>query len=90
MFDRDKVIQELINSDVDFIPEDEESDFIVKDLLATYLREGFKGYNNMSDEELMQECDERDISYLFGEDDDEVQRRDEKNGLYPDKWDIAN
>jgi hypothetical protein len=90
MFDRDKVIQELINADVDFIPEDEESDFIVKDLLATYLREGFKGYNNMSDEELMEECNERDISYLFGEDDDIQRLKDERNGLYPDAWDIAN
>jgi hypothetical protein len=69
MFDRSKVIQELINSDVDYIPEDEESDFIVKDMLAKYLREGFKGYNNMSDEELIQECEDRDISYLFGNDD---------------------
>ena len=34
------------------------------------LHGGFKGYNEMTDNELAIECDERDISYLFGEDDD--------------------
>jgi hypothetical protein len=69
MFDRSKVIQELINSDVDYLPEDEGMDFIVKDMLAKYLREGFKGYNNMSNEELIEQCEDRDVSYLFGNDD---------------------
>jgi hypothetical protein len=54
------------------------------------MRQGFKGYDNMTDEELMDECNERDISYLVGDDDDIQRLKDEKNGLYPDAWDIAN
>ena len=37
--------------------------------LAFILDEGFVGYRSYTDEQLMQELEERDISYLFGEDD---------------------
>lgn len=82
MFNRDKVIETLIDDDLN-------SSFM-REYLTEMLTDGFKGYGNFTDQELMKECDERDISYLFGEDDDETQRRDEKNGLYPEQWDIAN
>lgn len=89
MFNRDEVIETLVDDDFNCIDADNR---LLNDRSYFYelMTTGFKGYDNMTDKELMQECDERDISYLFSEDDDEVQRRDEKNGLYPDKWDIAN
>lgn len=89
MFNRDKVIETLVDDDFNCIDSD---NCLLNDRSYFYelMTTGFKGYDNMTDEELMQECDERDISYLFGEDDDVQQLKDEKNGLYPDKWDIAN
>ena len=36
-------------------------------VLAYILDSGFKGYRNYTDEQLMKELEERDISYLFGE-----------------------
>ena len=66
MFDREKVIEELIQDDTDSMWE--ENDYGVT-LLETYFREGFRGYSDFTDEELIQECKSRDISYLFGEDD---------------------
>jgi hypothetical protein len=59
MFNRDKVIEVLVDDDLD-------GGF---SYFAELLTTGFKGYDNFSDEELMQECDDRDISYLFGDDD---------------------
>ena len=89
MFNRDKVIETLVDDDFNCIDSD---NCLLNDRSYFYelMTTGFKGYDNMTDEELMQECDERDISYLFSEDDDVQQLKDEKNGLYPDKWDIAN
>lgn len=61
MFDRDKAIGELVGNDVDTIKNDDGW------YLSSILHSGFKGYDNYTDEELMQELAERDISYLFGE-----------------------
>ena len=61
MFDRTKAIDELINDDADIILG--EGDYF----LYALLKDGFKGYANFTDEELMNELIERDISYLFGE-----------------------
>ena len=61
MFDRDKAIETLINDDIDSFNNGFEHG------LAEILYSGFKGYQNYTDEELMQELTERDISYLFGE-----------------------
>jgi len=62
MFDREKVIDTLIADDL-----------IQFNLDHVYfndtLRNGFIGYDNMDDEELITECEDRDISYLVGEDD---------------------
>ena len=66
MWDRELAIQELVNDDINRITTDynEMGDCSV---LAFILDEGFKGYRNYTDEALMQELTERDISYLFGE-----------------------
>ena len=66
MWNREKAIQELVDNDIDSIIRDynEMNDASV---LAYILEEGFKGYINYTDEKLMQELEERDISYLFGE-----------------------
>lgn len=61
MWDRDKAIQELAQNDANTIDSDDGW------YLTSILYDGFKGYNNYTDEELMQELMERDISYLFGE-----------------------
>ena len=66
MFNRELAIQELVDDDINRIIRDynEMNDASV---LAYILEEGFKGYINYTDEKLMQELEERDISYLFGE-----------------------
>jgi hypothetical protein len=61
MFNRDEAIDELINNDMNTIQNDDGW------YLSSLLRSGFKGYEYMTDDELMQELTERDISYLFGE-----------------------
>ena len=66
MFDREKAIQELVDNDIDSIIQsyNEMGDLSV---LAYMLDMGFRGYRNYTDEKLIQELQERDISYLFGE-----------------------
>lgn len=64
MFDREKAIEELVDNDFDTVMN---SDYGVE-LLRSILDSGFKGYRAMTDEELMMELEQRDISYLFGED----------------------
>ena len=55
MFDRTKAIDELINDDADIILG--EGDYF----LYALLKDGFKGYANYNDGQLMQELMERDI-----------------------------
>jgi hypothetical protein len=64
MFDRDKAIDELINNDMNTIQNDDGW------YLSSLLRSGFRGYEFMTDNELIQELTERDISHLFGDDDE--------------------
>ena len=66
MWDREKAIQELVDNEINTIISDymQMNDLTV---LAWILEFGFKGYSKMSDQELMNELMERDISYLFGE-----------------------
>ena len=66
MFNREKAIETLVSDDVQTIT------FMVKtfqtsDYLNAILRDGTKGYVDYTDEELMSELQDRDISYLFGE-----------------------
>jgi hypothetical protein len=63
MFNRTLVINELIDNDFDTIMN---SDY-GPELLREYLASGFIGYNNMTDEQLVAEMNERDISYLYSE-----------------------
>ena len=67
MFDRYAVIKVLIEDDLDYI---ENCGSDGKILMYSYLQDGFKGYANFTDDELIKECEERDISYLVGENDD--------------------
>jgi hypothetical protein len=64
MFDRDKAIDELVNNDMNTIQNDDGW------YLSSLLRSGFRGYEFMTDNELIQELTERDISHLFGDDDE--------------------
>lgn len=65
MFNRDKAIQELIDDDINSFTEHGYTD-----TLYFILERGFKGYAHFTDEELIEELRERDISELFGENDD--------------------
>ena len=69
MWNREKAIQELVDNDIDSIIRDH-NEMNDASVLAYILEEGFKGYINYTDEALMKELTERDISYLFGENDD--------------------
>ena len=60
MFDRTKAIDELINDDADIILG--EGDYF----LYALLKDGFKGYANFTDEELMDELKERDMEMVNG------------------------
>ena len=80
MWNREKAIQELVDNDINSIITDynEMGDASV---LAFILDEGFKGYRNYTDEALMKELEERDISYLFDENEDENLEIDLDGGL---------
>ena len=62
MFKRDEVIRLLIEDDINSYVEHGHVD-----TLWFILERGFKGYAHFTDDELIQECNERDISYLIGE-----------------------
>ncbi len=60
---RDEIIETLIDSDIDFDTLLNMS-FIDPEYFSYIMKTGFKGYDNYTDEELIQECNERDISVL--------------------------
>jgi hypothetical protein len=62
MFKRDEVIRLLIEDDINSYVEHGHVD-----TLWFILERGFKGYAHFTDDELIEELTERDISYLFGE-----------------------
>jgi len=64
MYNRDKAINELIKSDFDYIMSGDGAE-----LLDSYLQYGFIGYNAFTDEQIIVELEERDISAMFGEND---------------------
>lgn len=72
MFDRIKAIHAITDDDIETIVygHNGQSDGI--EYLYNLLVSGMKGYDNFTDEELMQELEARDISYLFGDNDDEA------------------
>ena len=65
MFKRDEVVRVLIEDDINSYVE---HGYI--DTLWFILERGFKGYAHFTDDELIQECEERDISTVFGDNDD--------------------
>jgi len=66
MFKRDEVIRLLIEDDINSYVEHGHVD-----TLWFILERGFKGYAHFTDDELIQECNERDISYFVGEFEDD-------------------
>ena len=65
MFKRDEAIRELIEDDINSYVE---HGYV--DTLWFILERGFKGYANFTDDELVEELTERDISTVFGDNDD--------------------
>ena len=61
---RDSAINDLVNDDMNTIENDNGW------YLSSLLTNGFKGYSNYTDNELMQELKERDISTVFGDNDE--------------------
>ena len=66
---RDNAIETLVSDDIDTILTSEGA-YNDRFFLSALLTDGFKGYQNYTDEELEQELVERDISTVFGENDD--------------------
>jgi hypothetical protein len=69
MFNRELAIEKLVDNDFDTVMN---SDYGVE-LLRSILDSGFKGYRAMSDNELIMELDQRDISPDFDDNDYDVQ-----------------
>jgi len=69
-YDRSKAIEALIRDDIDSIIVSY-SDFGDTCYIDSILRSGHKGYEDMTDEEIIEELEGRDISYLFGDDYDD-------------------
>jgi len=66
MWNRDEAVNALIADDINTIESD--SGWYLSAILSV----GFKGYDNYADDELIQELMERDISTVFGDNDDEL------------------
>lgn len=66
MWDRQKAICELVDNDLSDILNHGDDNWI----LSSILFDGFTGYNNYTDEQLMNELIERDISVVFGDNDE--------------------
>ena len=62
---RENAIDALIDDDIDTMKRDDNW------ILSEILLEGFKGYANFTDDELEVELQERDISTVFGDNDDQ-------------------
>jgi len=56
LFDRETAVDYLTQSDFDYIMSTDDGGL---ELLWTYLEDGFKGYGNFSDEELVAEVEQR-------------------------------
>ena len=62
MFDRDNAVNALIDDDLNTILSYNDDNWILSEMLTN----GFKGYSNYSDDELMQELKERGLEEGFG------------------------
>jgi len=66
---RDNAIETLVNDDINTILT-AKGEYNDEFFLSALLTDGFKGYSNMFDEELETELRERDISTVFGDNDE--------------------
>ena len=66
---RDNAIETLVSDDIDTILT-AKGEYNDEFFLSERLTGGFKGYNAFTDEELERELVERDISTVFGDNDD--------------------
>ena len=66
---RDNAIETLVSDDIDTILT-AKGEYNDEFFLSAILTQGFKGYNAYTDEELERELVERDISTVFGDNDD--------------------
>ena len=66
---RDNAIETLVSDDIDTILT-AKGEYNDEFFLSAILTQGFKGYNAYTDEELERELVERDISTVFGDNDE--------------------
>ena len=66
MFDRSKAIDAIISDDIDSIMVSKDF-YNDESYIDSILRVGHKGYEDYTDDELIKELNDRDISELFGE-----------------------
>ena len=66
---RDNAIETLVNDDINTILT-AKGEYNDEFFLSALLTDGFKGYSNMFDEELEIELKDRDISTVFGDNDE--------------------
>ena len=66
---RDNAIETLVSDDIDTILT-AKGEYNDEFFLSAILTQGFKGYNAFTDEELERELVERDISTVFGDNDE--------------------
>ena len=69
MFDRSKAIDAIISDDIDSIMVSK-NEFNDESYIDSILRVGHKGYEDYTDELLIEELKARDISTVFGDNDD--------------------
>ena len=62
MFDKEKAIETLVDDDLNTILSYNDDNWIMSELLTN----GFKGYSNFTDDELIQELKERGLEEGFG------------------------
>ena len=70
MFDRSKAIDAIISDDIDTIMVSK-NEFNDESYIDSILRVGHKGYEDYTDELLIEELKSRDISTVFGDNDDQ-------------------
>ena len=62
MFDKENAIETLVDDDLNTILSYNDDNWIMSELLTN----GFKGYSNFTDDELIQELKERGLEEVFG------------------------
>lgn len=78
---REELIEKLADYSTDFVD--------MSDLISFFHEKQYEYFESLPDEDLMEAAEQFGIE-LDDESKEEIQRRDEKNGLYFDAVDIAN